>query len=147
MFGVATASWGMRFISDCNIRRGNAWMYITIRTNMCTHILSVHCCSHIRPCKYRGSAGGRINRTDCLSSHERMKYSTIYVSYVGYVIGIFAHLQFTTTIGGILDKCMYVQYVHERVYLARATENTCKQTTATSKVYLYTAALIEAIHC
>ena len=38
-------------------------MYIIIRTNMCTHILSVHCCSHIRPCKYRGSAGRRIKRT------------------------------------------------------------------------------------
>ena len=63
MFGVVTASWGMRFISDCNIRRGNAWMYIIIRTNMCTHILSVHCCSHIRPCKYRGSAGRRIKGT------------------------------------------------------------------------------------
>ena len=38
-------------------------MYIIIRTNMCTHILSVHCCSHIRPCKYTGSAGRRIKRT------------------------------------------------------------------------------------
>ena len=34
-----------------------------------------------------------------------MKYSTIYMSYVGYVIGIFAHPQFATTI----DKCIYVR--------------------------------------
>ena len=30
-----------------------------------------------------------------------MKYSTIYMSYVGYVIGIFAYPQFATTVAGI----------------------------------------------
>ena len=40
--------------------------------------------------------------TNCLSSHERMKYSTIYMSYVGYVIGIFARPPpFAKTIAGI----------------------------------------------
>ena len=38
---------------------------------------------------------------NCLSSYERMKYSTIYMSYVGYVISIFAHPQFATTVAGI----------------------------------------------
>ena len=60
MFGEVTASWGMRFNSDCHIRRGNVRMYMYIvEKHVYTHMLSVHCCSHIPPYKYSAEEGSK----------------------------------------------------------------------------------------